>query len=182
MLRIVLIFFTQVLLWMLLSEANHGLSGWHIYLFAGGLFVTFPALVLPLRSGLAVSFLGGLFCDASMPISLDAPRLALSLAHTHALLFVCAHVIVFQIRNRIPRRQTVARVLVALFTNLAIFVFFSLVRLEHVPDLGSMWPRVIIDLAASQILLALIAPWFFALQKQMLALARYERDNLTEPA
>jgi rod shape-determining protein MreD len=104
--------------------------------------------------------------------------MALGLAHTHAILFVCAHAIVFHIRGRIPRHETVARVLVALFTNLGIFLLFSFIHLGHSAAATRGWPRLIVDLACSQVFLALIAPWFFALQEQALVIARLERDPL----
>jgi hypothetical protein len=180
--RIALIFLTQLLLWMLVSQANHSLSGLHVYLFAGGLFVAYPALALPLRGGMIVSFLGGLLCDANIPLAPGLPRIALALAHTHALLFVCAHAIIYNLRDRLPREETVPRVLVALFTNLGIFLIFSFVRATRLPAPGEIWPRLIVDLACSQVFLALIAPWFFALQGRALVLARAERESLAKSA
>src|SRR4051812_31455989 len=114
--RIILIFLTQVLLWVLVAQANHALSAFHLYLFVGALFVTYPALALPLREGMIVSLLGGLLCDANIPLSPNLPRVALALAHTHVLLFLVAHAILYYLRDRIPREETVARVMAALFT------------------------------------------------------------------
>lgn len=180
MLRVALIFLTQLLLWVVVSQANHALSGLHVYLFAGGLFVAYPALALQLREGMIVSFLGGLLCDANIPLPPALPRMALALAHTHALLFVAAHAIIYHLRDRLPREETVPRVLVALFANLAIFLIFSLVHTTRLPAPGEIWTRIIVDLACSQILLALIGPWFFALQGRTLVLAGVDRDHLAK--
>jgi hypothetical protein len=181
MVRIAIIFLTQLLLSVVLAQINHALSGLQVYLFAGGLFVTYAALALPLRDGLIVSFLGGLLCDANAPLAPDLSRLALTFAHSQALLFVCAHAIVFQLRARMPRRETAPRVMVALFSNLGIFLVFALIHIGRLPAPERIWPRIVIDLACSQIFLALIARWFFALQTQALALARVERESLSSP-
>lgn len=182
MLRVALVFLTQLLLWVLVSQVNHALSGLHVYLFAGGLFVAYPALALRLPEGMIVSLLGGLLCDANIPLPPGLPRSALALVHTHALLFVCAHAIVYNLRDRLPREETVPRVLIALFANLGIFLIFSFVHTAHAPAPSAIWPRLIVDLACSQVFLALIAPWFFALQGRTLVLAGVERENLAKSA
>ncbi len=149
------------LLWAIVAEVNHALTSAHIYLWIGGLFVTYAALVLPLRSGLAASLLGGLLLDATAPIAFG----------THALLFATAHAFVFNLRDRIPRDETTARVVVALFTNLALFLVFSFLHIGRVPTPALVWPRLVLDLVASQLFLTLVAPWFFALQTHLLAAA-----------
>ncbi len=167
--RTLVIFLTLFLLWVIVAEANHLLAGLHVYFFVGGLFVTYAALMLPLRAGLAASLLGGLLCDATAPVWFG----------THVLLFAAAHAVVFHLRNRLPRDDTLARVLVALLANLAIFLLFSFTQIGDSPAPAVAWIRLIADLAGSQIFLVLIAPWFFALQAGALVLARaQQRDDL----
>lgn len=178
MLRILATFLTLLLLWVLVSQVNHTLSGMRVYMFVGGLFVAYSALTLPLREGLITALLGGLLCDAGMPLASEPAAIAFGLAHTHTLLFVLAQAVVFNLRDRIPHAETAARVLVALFANLGIFLLFSFAHTGRASSPALVWPRVIADLACSQVFLALIAPWFFALQTRALALARTERDNL----
>ena len=55
----VALFFTLYLLRAVVAEANNALSGVHIWLFAGGLFVTYAALKVPYRIGFVVTVLGG---------------------------------------------------------------------------------------------------------------------------
>lgn len=157
---------TLLLLWTVVAQANHALTGLRLYLFAGSLFVTFAALKLPLRPGLAASLLGGLICDASSPVTFG----------THFLLFALAHAVIFHLRGRIPRDDTVARLIVLLLANLALFLLFSFIQISRSPAPAAAWPRLIADLAASQVFLTLVAPWFFALQHRSLVLARAERD------
>ncbi len=161
-------FLPLLLLWALLAQVNHLLAPLHLYLFAGGLFVAYAALVLPWRDGLAAVLLAGLLCDADAPVRLG----------THLLLFAAAHAVVGNIRDRVPRDETVARVIVALLVNLALFLALSFVLIGRGPAPAAVWPRVFLDLAASQVFIALVAPWFFALQARTLVLARVERDRL----
>jgi rod shape-determining protein MreD len=161
-------FLTLVLLWALVAEINHALSALRVYLFVGALFVTYAALMLPWRAGLATSVLGGLLCDASAPVWFG----------THLVLFTAAFAIVTHLRTRLPRDDTVARIVVASLANLGLFLLFSFTQISGSPAPASAWPRLIADLICSQIFLALLAPWFFALQHRALLLAGAERETL----
>jgi rod shape-determining protein MreD len=158
----VALFLTLYLLRALVAEANSALSGLHIWLFAGGLFVAYSALAMPFRQGFAASVLGGLLCDAVTPVAFG----------THAALFGAAHAVVFNARERLQREETAVRVLVALLLNLALFVVLTITRLEAAHGGPMPWARILSDLVWSQLVLALIAPWFFALQLRTLELAR----------
>jgi rod shape-determining protein MreD len=156
------LFLTLYLLRAILSEVNSALSGSHTWLFAGGLFVTYSALMLPFRQGLAVSVLGGLLCDSLAPVAFG----------THAALFATAHVIVYNARERLQREETLVRVAVALVLNLALFIAITFVRIRQVPSGATVWPRLLWDLSWSEVSIAVAAPWFFALQLHSLELAR----------
>lgn len=160
--RTLVTFLTLLVLWAVVSQLNHALAPAHVYLFGAGLFVTYAALALPLRAGLTAVFLGGLMCDAATPVPFGF----------HALLFSTAHYALFRVRDRVPRDETVARVVIALLTNLVLFLVFSFLEVSRLPAPAEVWPRIGIDLICSQIFLVLVAPWFFALQEQALVLAR----------
>lgn len=164
--RCLVTFFTLFVLWMLVAQANHTLAPWHVYLFVGGLFVAYPALVLPSRSGLAATLLAGLMFDAVTPVPFGL----------HAVLFATAHLLIFNVRDRVPRDDTITRVVVALLANLAIFLVFSFFEVTRIRTLDSVWPRLVFDLVCSQVFLALIAPWFFALQSAANAWVRPRAD------
>jgi hypothetical protein len=174
MLRTAVIFLTLLLLWLLVAETNHYLTPLHVYLFAGGLFVTFAALRLPLRAGLAAVLLGGFLCDANMPIAADLRPVAFSLAHANTLLFAVAFVAIYRLRDRMARDETLIRVSVAVLANLGLFLAFSVARMAVTPLPAAAWGRLLVDLVCSQAVVALIAPWFFSLQGSALALARAE--------
>lgn len=169
--RALVTFLTLALLWGFVSELNHQLAPWHVYLWIGGLFVTFSAINLPFSSGLLATLMGGFLIDAYSPVAFG----------THALLFAAAHAIIFNMRDRIPRDETIARVIIALLTNLALFLVFSFIQVTRLPSPAAVWPRIILDLISSQVFLALIAPWFLALQFRALEVAgplvTYSRRN-----
>jgi rod shape-determining protein MreD len=156
------LFLTLFLLHALVELANQALAGLHVHLFAAGLFVAYGALVLPFGPGLAASVLAGLLCDAGAPLAFG----------TQALLFGAAHVVVFNLRSRLPRDDPAARRLVALGVNAAVFLALSFVLLRRGTGRPAAWPRLGSDLFASEVVIALIAPWFFALQAESLRLAR----------
>jgi len=160
--RCLVTFLTLFVLWMLVAQANHSLAPWHVYLFVGGLFVTYPALVLPARAGLIATLLAGLVFDSATPVPFGL----------HTVLFAAAHLLIFNIRDRVPREETVTRVVIALLANLAIFLVFSFLEIARIRVPGAVWPRLVFDLLCSQVFLVLIGPWFFALQAAANAWAR----------
>ncbi|MEY3609457.1 MAG: hypothetical protein RLZZ447_2245 [Verrucomicrobiota bacterium] len=158
--RVIILLLTQVLLWTLLAELNHGLSGWQVHIFGGALFVVYPALQLDRAPGLLVAGAAGLLCDAHSPVAFG----------THGLLFAAAHLLLFRARARVPRQDPVSQILVVLFTNLALFLSLSLLRLLAAPAPGGAWGRLLPDLLASQLTLAVVTVWFLALQDRLVRL------------
>lgn len=166
--RWLVLFLTLGLLWLLLAQVNHHLAGWRIHLFAGGLYVTYAALQLPLRPGLVACLLAGLLCDANSQV----------VPGTHVLLFAAGHAVLFHLRDRLPRDQTAGCVIIALLANLALFLVFSFLLIGRAPVPAAIWPRLIFDLVCSQVFIALAAPWFFALQARAFGLAGLRERGL----
>lgn len=152
---------TLLLLQVLVAEANHELAPLHVHLFAGGLYVTLSALVLPLGPGLAASILGGLMCDANAPVAFG----------THALLWALAHGVIHGVRARMDEGDPAFRLLVALFANLALFLALTSVEALRMSAPALHWPRLAADLGWSELALAIGGPTFFALQAQALRFA-----------
>jgi rod shape-determining protein MreD len=155
------LFATLYLLQAMVAQANSAFASVHLWLFAGGLFVAYPALMLPFRQGFAASVLGGLLCDSVAPVAFG----------THAALFATAHAVVFNVRERLQRDETAVRISAALLVNLALFLALSFSRIRLAHGAGA-WPRTLSDLFWSEVLVALVAPWFFALQLRTLELVR----------
>jgi cell shape-determining protein MreD len=165
--RLLILLACSLILWVIVTQINHAATGIRVYLFVGGLFVTFSALTQPFAPGLSSAMLSGLIFDANTPVAFG----------THMVLFAATHVVVYRLRDRVPRNDTISRVTVAVLANLALFLVFSFSQLLRSPAISGAWPRLFIDLICSQIFLALVAPWFFALQSRSLVLARVERES-----
>ena len=159
-LRVFLLSLASLLLVVLLDQLNHYLGPWQLHVWCGGLFVAFAALRLDFRTGAATSFIGGLLLDAGTPVAFG----------TQALLFLAAHAVIFTVRARAPREETIVGVIFALLANLGLFLALSFLRIDDSPDAGAAWMRVFADLLVSQLVIALIAPWFFAVQARILQL------------
>jgi rod shape-determining protein MreD len=163
--RPILAFFASaLLLWAVVAQVNHELAPLHFSLFLGGLFVTEAALILPLSGGFAVAFFSGALLDAHAPVAFG----------THALLFTLCDALIYHLRERLPRDDTGGRVAIALLVNLGQFLALSFLQIGHSPAPPGIWPRLFSDLIASQLVLAVVAPWFLALQGRALQLAGAE--------
>ena len=171
--RWLITFATTLLLWSVVMQLNHYLAPHGAYLFVGGLLVTFAALRLSLRIGLTATLLIGLAIDAVEPVPLVSSH---ALPGTHLVLFGVMHVVLFHIRTRFPREETVIGVVVALLANLGFFLGLSFVFVEfgRHPVPGAVWLRLFADLGWSQLFIVIIAPWFFALQERALELGQVD--------
>ena len=158
---ITILFCCCVVLWVCVSQLNHYLAPFHLSLFAGGLLVSFPALRLDFRKGWWSSLLIGLLIDSSTGVAFGF----------HGLLFVAAHIAVFNLRGRFPREETTFGIFIALAANLALYLVISAALIHRSPEPFEMLPRLLIDLLASEIFVLLVAGWFFALQERSLELA-----------
>jgi hypothetical protein len=136
------------------AQANHALAGWQLRLWVGGAIVAPAALLAGHRAGAAAVFLTGLALDARAPVPFGA----------HALALLAAHAALFTVRDRLARDVTPVRVAAALLANLAAFLAFAVVA----PG-DARGGRLIADLLFSQLAVAAVTPWFFALQDRLLA-------------
>ena len=160
----VILFIPLLVLQAVLGQANHELAPLHVYLFVGGLFVPYSALMMPIGQGMAASLLGGMACDAASPVPFG----------THALLFAAAHALLFHLRARFPRDDAAVQLWAALAVNLAFYIVLSYITVARTPARALALPRLLADLAWSELVVAAIAPWFFALQARTLEIAKAE--------
>jgi rod shape-determining protein MreD len=156
--RSLTLFATLFLLWVISGQINHYLAGLHVSLFFGGLCVVFSALRLNRNEGLLTSFAAGLLFDATSPLWFGC----------HALLFATAHMIIFRVRSRVPRDETMIPIVIGLLANLGIYLGVSFVALQGLPPGVNPWPRLLADLLFSQIALVLAGSWFLSLQERCL--------------
>lgn len=166
--RLLVLFATAILLWTLVAQLNHALAGWGLHVFVGGLYVGFAALTQPHRAGLVAALLAGLACDAHAPVPFGL----------HGLLYAAAHELLFRVRDRVPRNDPLVETAVTLLVNLALFLAVSFTQIHHAPMPAAAWARLLADLLVSQVVLALVCPWWSALQNRALALARVPRFDM----
>ncbi len=156
--RLLILTAASLLLALLLGQLNHYLAIWQLHVWCGGLFVAFVGLRLGYRTGASAAFLAGLLLDAGEPVAFG----------TQAFLFFAAHAVIFTIRARAPRDETIVGVMIALLANLGLFLALSFLRIDPLIEPAQAWMRVFADLLISQMVLVLIAPWFFAVQLRLL--------------
>ena len=159
--RALLVFMTLVLLWTITGLINQSLAGLHLHVFLGGLYITYAAVALDPLPGLIAVLLGGAVCDAHSPTAFG----------TQMLWFAAAHAFLRQLRDRIPHEETVGRVAIALICNLGLYLVMSFGWVAEAGNPSAYWTRAFCDLIVSQVVLVLIAPWFFALQERTAAYA-----------
>lgn len=150
-----------LILAIIFAQVNHALASRHVSLWVGGLAVTFASLRLGYREGLIAVLVLGWFQDALSPVTFGL----------HAFLFATAHAVIYYIRNRFPREENLISILVALLANLGLFLVFSFTQIGDSPVAGQVWIRLLVDLGLSQVVIALITPWFIGLQERGLDIA-----------
>jgi rod shape-determining protein MreD len=160
-------FGSNLLLIWLVGLANHYLAPGHVYLYAGGLLVTFAALRLDLRNGLTSTLLTGLAVDSLAPVPFG----------TSLALFGLVHAIIYTGRQRFPREEMVFGLVVALLANLFLFLALSFVLVGRNPHPGGAWLRLFADLLVSQLALGVATPWFLSLQARAFELVRLHPET-----
>ncbi len=162
MTRLAVIFLSHLLLWFLVGGLNHAIAGWQIQLFAGGLFVTYPALRMERTEGLLASLLAGLVVDAASPLPFGLT----------ALLFGIAHTLMLQLRPRLAISEAPLQAVVAILAGVVLYLAKSAALARGLPAVSGIWGRMLWELFLSSVLTGLAAPWFFALQDRCLQLAQ----------
>lgn len=158
--RVLILSAASLLLALLVGQLNHYLAVWQLHVWCGGLFVAFASLRLGYRTGALASFIAGLLLDAGDPVAFG----------TQGFLFLAAHAVIFTVRARAPREETVVGVVVALLANLGLFLLLGFLRVDPSADSAATWLRGFADLVVSQVVIALVAPWFFSVQTRLLEL------------
>jgi rod shape-determining protein MreD len=173
--RWLVVLLANLLLIWLSGLANHHLSQFpflwldqvSLYLYVPGLFVVYPALRLDYRHGFTATLLTGLAFDAISPAPFG----------THLVLLGLVHATLLYGRGRFPRDEPIFATVVALFCNLFLFLVLSFFLIGAGPRPAHAWLRLFVDLIASQIVIGLITPWFLALQREAMALARLHPET-----
>lgn len=146
---------------------NHSIAGFGVNLYLGGLLVTYAALRLDSRHGLAATVFTGLMVDSLLPVPFG----------TNLLFFLIIHATVLYGRQRFPREGAIFGIVVAMLANLFLFIAISFLLVGENPRPANAWLRIFADLLLSQGAIVLVAPWFFALQDRAMELAEIHPET-----
>lgn len=160
MIRLTAIFLVQYLLWFIAGMLNHSLAAWQIYIYTGGLFVTYAALYAGPREGLIAVILNGFLFDAASPVPFGQ----------HALLQAAAFTILHHMRARLAYGELLVQTAAVLIVNLVLFAAKCALQSGRMLPLSLVAERLFWDAFFSSLVLALLVPWTFALQDKVLAI------------
>ncbi len=169
--RWLVVFLANLLLWWLVGVLNNYVGPYAFHFYVGGLFVTFAALRLDRKNGVIAIVLTGLTIDAAEPVPFGVSVVLLGLVYLTLL----------NGRHRFPREGAVFGTVVALLANLFLVVALSFILIGRNPRPGAAWLRIMVDLVCSQFLIALVTPWFLALQEQALEKVRIHPETGRRP-
>lgn len=148
-----------LVLMLVTRELNHAFSGAALSVFAWGLPVAFAALRLDFTSGWRSVVLLGLMTDALAPVPFG----------THAVIFLSLFVLIYRTRQRVPRDETLVGVVYAVVATVIIYLTLSLALVWHAPLPGRQVGRLFSEAGLSALLVALLGPWFLALNEHALS-------------
>lgn len=156
----------NALLLYLTQLVNSAMAAWPVYFFLLGPMVVLPALYLRHQSYFICTFLTGLWVDASLSVPFGF----------FTTLFLLVGAIIFSARIRFRVEHNYHPILLAHGINL-----FSLAALtlatgrEHFAVTG-FWIQVLTTLVCSHVILIVVAPWFFNLERQLFQICRLDTE------
>jgi len=164
--RAILLFGANALLLYLTLLVNSAMSAWPIYLFLLGPMLVLPVLYLRHRSYFVCTLLTGLWVDATLPSAFGF----------FTLLFFITGALIFVVRIRFRAEHNYHPILLAHILN---FIFLLTLTIatgwEHfgVPE---FWIQVLVTTLVSHLVLVVIAPWFFNLERLFFDIFRLETE------
>src|SRR5258708_39428201 len=119
------------------------------------------------RHGVISFLLAGLLRDGGEPVPFGTSLVLLGVVHA-TLLYG---------RQRFPREGSVFGLVVALLTNLFLFIVLSFLLVGDNPRPGGAWPGIMVDLLPAQLVLAPITPLFLALPDSATELVHFHPET-----
>jgi len=158
--RWVVLVLANLLLMFLGGQCNHYLAHLPASVFLAGLFLPVAGQRLRMQPGFVALFLTGLLFDAARPVPFGSS----------ALLLGGLFAVWFTFRPRLPREGVGSAITGALLANAVLFFAQPLLVGPGIAFASATGGRVFWDFLSSEIAVALIGPWFFALQEKALFL------------
>ncbi len=170
--RALVLFAANALLLHLSLMVNSALSGWALYLLLAGPMVVLPALYLRHRAYFVTTLLSGLWVDAALPANFGSFTLS----------FLLAGAVISHLRIRFRAEHNYHPVLLAHGVNAFLLLMLTLTEAHGQYHSAAFWQHVGLTLLLSHLLLLLVAPWFFDLQRALLELCGLDSEPDDFPA
>lgn len=147
------------ILWLILTELNHYLSIWSLYIMTPALFVLYPALNLSYRKGLLISLLTGLLQDSALPLSSNG---------FFTLALPTLHLITFRLRDKLHREGGLDTVLLLQVINLiTLLVLTVLLSPSQLGGLSAHFLALLLQVLISQLFILVTGNYFLGLQRRL---------------
>ena len=164
--RIIIMFGANVLLFYLNQLVNSALSDWPIYFILLGPMLVLPAIFLRYRSYFICTLLTGLWIDAGLPGPFGIMTLA----------FLVMGMCIFQIRFRFRTEHNYHPNILAHACNFGAIIFLTIFAgYEHL-TVSTYWIQISITALISHLLILIVAPWFFNLQRLLFEIFHFETE------
>jgi hypothetical protein len=164
--RSILLFGCNALLLYLVLLVNSSLAAWSLHLFILGPMIVIPALYLRHAPFFLCTMLSGLWVDAALPASFGLFTLS----------FLTMGTMIFLVRVRFRAEQNYHPVLLAHACNFALLVLVTLIEGHAYFAQTAFWWQLIITALLSHLLLFVIAPWFYNLERLMFKICHLETE------
>ena len=169
--RGILFFGANALLLHLSLMVNSALAGSSLYLFLLGPMLVLPALYMRHSAYFLCTLASGLLIDAALPLPHGV----------YTLSFLAAGALVFFMRMRFRAENNYHPSLIAHAVNLLLIAITTLPSVGTASGALSFWPQIALTVALSHLVLLLVAPWFFNLQRLLLELLHLDPSLKTCP-
>ena len=162
----------QALGLIMLSQLNQSLSTLSLFLFIHGLFIAFPALFLPLGQGFATVVIFAIFYDSGESWNIG----------TSLVPCLSAFTIIYSLRNRIRYQRVRVLKMVILFTNFALFIYYTILAGQRFEFTAPFIFLNLLHLVVSQLVLQVVAGWLVSYHKQVLQMFRVDLESTLRAA
>ncbi|CAI8284207.1 MAG: Uncharacterised protein [Opitutia bacterium UBA7350] len=156
----------NILLFYLSQLVNHGIVDAGIYLFLLGPMPVMPALYLRARTTFICMFLTGLWIDAACPVPFGF----------FTLLFVGTGTFISLMRHRLRAEHSQHPFILTHCFNLICIMLLSLTKGAGHYLVLELWIETALVVLASSLALWATTPWFFRLQRMLIAIFRLDPE------
>lgn len=164
--RAVLMFGANVLLLHLTLMVDSALASWSLYLFLAGPMVVLPALYLRHQSYFICTLCSGLWLDAALPSAFGLFTLS----------FLITGAFIFNMRIRFRAEHNYHPVLIAHVLNALFIILLTLSAGGGQFGASGFWIQILTTSLLSHLVLLIVAPWFFDLQRVLFELCRLDNE------